>query len=70
MADKQPLPPLPKEVYDGEHYEAPIPKDQKMPKKCNHKGVKLISAIELRCECGSGWSGPNIQQLYELFRKQ
>lgn len=68
MDDKQ-LPPLPKETFDGEHFEAPIPRDLPLPKKCTHKGlVTLLSSTELRCKCGSGWSGPNIHQLYELLK--
>ena len=67
MNDK--MPPLTGEALDGERYEAPIPRDIPLPKKCTHKGkVKLISSTEIRCACGSGWSGPNINQLYELLK--
>lgn len=62
-----PLPPIPKEAFDGEKAQAAIPKDKPMEKRCTHKQVKLLSSTELKCECGSGWSGPNIVQLYKLL---
>lgn len=67
MDDK--LPPIPQGAYDGEKYEAPIARDNPLPKKCSHKGVKIISSTELKCVCGTGWSGPNIHQLYALLSK-
>lgn len=66
--DKQ-LPPLPDEAFDGQRFEAPIHKTKPLPKRCTHKGkATLVSSTELKCECGSGWSGPNIHQLYTLLK--
>jgi len=63
------LPPLPKETFDGEHFESPIPRDTPLPKRCSHKGkVTLISSTELRCQCGTGYMGSNIQELYKLLQ--
>jgi hypothetical protein len=68
MDDKN-LPPLPKDAYDGEKYEAPIPRNVPLVKRCDHKGkVTLVSSIELKCSCGVGWVGQNIQKLYELLK--
>lgn len=62
------LPPLSKEAFDGEHFEALIPRDESLEKKCTHKGkVTLISSTELRCKCGTGWNGANISLLYKLL---
>lgn len=38
-------------------------------KKCNHKGVKYING-ELRCLCGSAWSGPGLDRLYKALISQ
>lgn len=38
--------------------------------KCDHFGkVKMING-ELRCSCGAGWSGANIDQLFDRFMKK
>lgn len=63
MKDK--LPPLPDEAFDGEHEKTEIKFI-----KCPHKDVSIVNRNELRCKCGSGWSGPNIAQLYKLFKAQ
>lgn len=68
MEDK--LPPLPKEVLDGETYEAPIPRDLPLPKSCTHKDVKIISSTEIRCSCSSGWTGDGVYKLYQAFKSQ
>jgi len=35
--------------------------------KCDHKGkVKIIDG-ELRCSCGAGWRGPEIDTLFDYF---
>lgn len=63
------LPPLTKDSFDGEKYEAPIPKETPLPKKCDHRAkVTLISSTQLKCQCGSGWSGQNIHLLYEALK--
>lgn len=35
--------------------------------KCVHKNIKRVSAIEIRCECGAGWTDrrENIDKIYE-----
>jgi len=38
-------------------------------KRCEHKNVKLVDG-EIRCSCGAGWSGKNIQRLYEEIQNQ
>lgn len=64
MAD---LPPLPKEVFDGEKYTAPVPRDEPLPNKCKHSQPKLISTTILRCSCGAEWTGNDISKLYKLL---
>jgi hypothetical protein len=63
------LPPIPEDSI-GKHFEAPIPRDLPLPKRCDHKGkVQIIPGTnELRCSCGTCWSGPNIAQLYDLLK--
>ena len=62
------LPPLSKDAFDGEHFEALIPRDESLPKQCTHKGkVTLISSTEIRCKCGTGWNGANITKLLALL---
>jgi hypothetical protein len=37
------------------------------PYRCDHKGkVKIINNM-LRCQCGAGWGGPNIETLLNIF---
>jgi hypothetical protein len=64
------LPPLPKESYDGEKYEAPIHKDRSLTKSCLHKAVTLIDSHHLKCECGAGWTGFGVHELYKAFKNQ
>jgi hypothetical protein len=59
----QPLPPIEKESLDG--YKESV--EVRLNQKCDHKGVKIISATEIRCGCGAGWQGANILQLYKLL---
>lgn len=62
------LPPLQKGAFDGEKYEAQIHRDNPLSKRCDHKGkVTLISSTEVRCQCGTGWNGPNIHELFKLL---
>ena len=70
MSDKPKLPPLDKEALDGESEEAKIHRDEPMLKVCNHRGIQLVSSTEIKCPCGAGWTGPDIQRLYELFKEQ
>jgi len=38
--------------------------------KCSHMGkVKIVNG-ELRCECGSAWSGAQINVLFDYFDKK
>ena len=65
MPYNKPLPPLPNDVFDGEHQSVTIPKD--LP-KCTHSKVSFVNG-ELRCPCGSSWSGPNLDALYKILHK-
>lgn len=50
--------------YDTHQEEKRIPYG-----KCNHIGkVKIIDG-ELRCSCGAGWRGPEIDTLFDRFMK-
>lgn len=71
MDEEVKLPPLPEGAFEhGNKYTAPIPKNEPMAKRCDHKGkVRVDPATnELKCGCGACWSGPNINQLYELLK--
>jgi len=60
-SDGSPLDPLPNEAFDGEKYSVELkPNDHK------HKYVKM-SPTEIRCNCGSGFTGSNIDTLLKLF---
>jgi len=39
-------------------------------KGCNHKGKVRLENGELRCTCGAGWSGGNIEKLFDLLNKK
>lgn len=58
------LPPLPEEVFDGEKQKYDIPK---VLPRCKHDKVEFKNG-ELRCPCGSAWSGPNLQELYKALK--
>lgn len=62
--EKNKLPPLPPsndEFWDGEKYSVEVkPSDHK------HKFVK-VSLNEIRCSCGAGYSGSNIDTLLNLL---
>jgi hypothetical protein len=62
--NKEPLPPLPNEVFDGEKFSVELKEN-----KCPHKDIKLIDNV-IRCKCGAAWSGPQIGRLYEALKKQ
>ena len=57
----QSLPPLPKEALDGdsERIELAFPKH-------SHKPV-FVGDNTIKCTCGAGWSGPNIESLLKAF---
>lgn len=60
------LPPLPSDL-DKEYEAVKETTELKFP-KCRHKEVRVLEN-ELRCKCGAGWSGPNIDQLYRLMKE-
>ena len=62
--NKKPLPELPDEVFDGEKFSVEVNKE-----KCSHKNVKLIDNV-IYCSCGACWTGPQIERLYEAFKKR
>lgn len=35
--------------------------------KCSHKQVSHVNGI-LRCTCGASWSGPRLNELYQLLK--
>lgn len=53
-------------AFDGESYKEDIPRDVPLP-KCSHKKVRMISGSEMRCQCGAGWVGPNMIELYKTL---
>ena len=57
-------------AFDGEKEKADIPRDIPLQKTCKHTAVTIISGNELRCKCGTGWTGPNIYKLYTLLKNQ
>lgn len=61
------LPPLPNDL-DKEYEAVKETVELKFP-KCKHKEVRVLDS-ELRCKCGAGWKGPNMNTLYELFKNQ
>jgi hypothetical protein len=42
-----------------------IPQD-----RCNHKGKVKIEGNMLMCTCGAGWSGPEIEMLFDYFNSK
>jgi len=63
------LPPLDftDEIKD---YESFNEKKEIIPTKCNHKKITLVDSTHIRCECGTGYSGSNITELYNLLKNQ
>lgn len=53
-------------AFDGEKEKADIPRDVPIP-KCPHKKIRMISGSEMRCQCGAGWRGANMIQLYKAL---
>ncbi len=70
----QPLPPLPEEAYEhGEKHTADIPQKGELPNKCLHKSNQVtIDHIkrEVKCTCGSVWTGFGFEKLYDAMQKQ
>jgi hypothetical protein len=65
--DGTPLPPMPPsddEFWDGEKFSTEIKQTEH-----KHKFVK-INPTEIRCECGAGYSGSNIDIILKLFDKR
>jgi len=60
-SDGSPLDPLPNETFDGEKYSVEL-----KPSEHKHKYIK-ISPSEIRCNCGSGFNGSNIDTLLRFF---
>lgn len=60
MSDQK-LPPLPKEALDGESERTEL----NFPRH-SHKPV-YIGNNTIKCPCGSGWTGPNIETLLKAF---
>jgi len=56
-------------AFDGEKYKAELPRDIPLTTNCRHKYVKFVGS-ELRCSCGVSWTGPHLNQLYELFKNR
>lgn len=52
---------------DNDKYEAHKESKELSTKRCDHKGKVKIENGMLRCQCGSAWSGPEIETLYKLF---
>lgn len=60
---KQPLPPIPEESFDGDKQKTEVHFT-----RCKHEKVSFVNG-ELRCPCGSAWSGPDIHKLYTALHK-
>jgi hypothetical protein len=63
MSSRVPLPPIDESSFDGEHQSTTIHFE-----KCNHSKVYLQNG-ELRCSCGSAWTGPGLDKLYTILHK-
>lgn len=37
--------------------------------KCSHENIKVENG-EIRCACGSAWSGPGIERLYQAMKNR
>ena len=68
----KPLPPLPKDAFDGETESAEIPAQSPIPScPSNHKTVSFDRAKnELRCTCGAAWTGYGLETLYKTLTGQ
>lgn len=61
MTNLPPLPPSNDEFWEGEKFSAEL-----KPTEHKHKYSK-VSPTEIRCSCGSGYSGSNIDTLLKLL---
>ena len=60
-SDGSPLDPIQDESFDGEKFSVEL-------KPSNHKcKFKKITTTEIRCDCGRGYTGNNIDLLLKLF---
>jgi hypothetical protein len=63
-SDGSPLDPIEPEAFDGNKYSIQL-------EPTDHKHVfTKISSNEIRCNCGVGFSGSNIDTLLKLFDKR
>lgn len=61
-----------KDQIKEEHqaYETHLEEKEHNFKQCDHKGkVKIINGT-LKCSCGAGWSGPQLNVLFDFFNKK
>lgn len=58
------------EAFDGNKEEAPVPKEDSLPKRCPHKQVTLVSSQEVRCSCGAGWTGYGVSALFKSLTSE
>jgi len=63
-SDGTKLDPIPNDKFDGAKYTTELKKSDHV---CH---FKKISANEIRCDCGKGYTGNNIDFLLELFDKR
>lgn len=63
MKSKEPLPPLPDDAFDGERQSTTV-----NFQKCTHSKIYFQNG-ELKCPCGVGFRGPNLNELYKLLHK-
>jgi hypothetical protein len=63
-SDGTPLDPLEPEAFDGAKYSIQL-------EPIDHKHIfKKISSTEIKCNCGVGYSGNNIDTLLNIFDKR
>ncbi len=60
------LPPL--DLEEEKKFEAFGEKKEIKFEKCSHKNVKFQDGM-LICPCGASWSGPRLNELFDLFTK-
>jgi hypothetical protein len=60
----EPLDPIPEETFDGEKYTTELKKSDHV-----HKFYK-VSSVEIKCNCGVGYVGSNVDILLQTFDKR